>query len=236
VLRRLTVTTHVVTVCIRFGCHVTTRHDDSTQRHSLLDERQHTSSFVVVYCQVSPSPFISHNHPVSPLRQRHQRPPPRTIVTQRRTTTKRIGKRRGLASGENDERRLVRRFFHDIMARAVRQSPPLPLFLSLIQHPGAMLQTVANDERRTDLFVVRRYCPFFFVATNLSYSTASFRPLNLVATSPTAAWQPNDERRLVVCRLSFILCRLACIYVVQFFPEYMKAESRPVSTLPCIYF
>ncbi|KIJ89599.1 hypothetical protein K443DRAFT_15955 [Laccaria amethystina LaAM-08-1] len=75
--------------------------------------------------------------------------------------------RRGLASGENDERRLVRRFFHDIMARAVR----------------AMLQTVANDERRTDF-------------------TASFRPLNLVATSLTAAWQPNDERRLVVCHLS----------------------------------
>jgi hypothetical protein len=74
VLRRLKVTTHVVTVCIRFGCHVTTR-------HSLLDERQHASSFVIVYCQLSPSSFFFHNHPLSPLRQRHQQPPPRTIVT-----------------------------------------------------------------------------------------------------------------------------------------------------------
>jgi hypothetical protein len=59
---------------LRFGCHVTTR-------HSLLDERQHTSLFVVVYCQLSPSSFIFHNHPLSPLRQHHQRPPPCTIVT-----------------------------------------------------------------------------------------------------------------------------------------------------------
>ncbi|KIK03879.1 hypothetical protein K443DRAFT_5038 [Laccaria amethystina LaAM-08-1] len=59
-LHRLKVTTHVVTVCIRFGCHITTR-------HSLLDERQHTSLFIVVYCQLtSPTAPATHNRHLAP--------------------------------------------------------------------------------------------------------------------------------------------------------------------------
>ncbi|KIJ99618.1 hypothetical protein K443DRAFT_8261 [Laccaria amethystina LaAM-08-1] len=52
VLRRLTVTTHVVTVCIRLGCQVTTRHDDSTPvkhdiPYSMNNNTHHRSSLFI---------------------------------------------------------------------------------------------------------------------------------------------------------------------------------------------
>ncbi|KIJ99736.1 hypothetical protein K443DRAFT_8214 [Laccaria amethystina LaAM-08-1] len=42
VLRRLTVTTHVFTVCIRFGCHITIRHGNNTTTTPL--EYYHTTT------------------------------------------------------------------------------------------------------------------------------------------------------------------------------------------------